>query len=260
MSNKYYICNEVIFLNGMCESATNPSSATHMKMSKAASIAANYPKYGIYKARNSSRGNDYVICTKMKFLGNDLNTVDGMGKAKVFNSVEDAYRYMDQHRDEIDKDICTVIDQRFSRKRRPSNVKEVVKDITPVDIFECREDVNSSERVYIPAKIRDEVYKKSNGVCAICGKALSPYTYTIDHIKPLSRGGTSELANLRATHEACNKLKGNFYDEELMNNIGDVMYNSVYSSPCPDSDLCTKFMRGLVRGVIKQYNNCRVIK
>ena len=253
MSDKYYISCKVVFLNGMCEGATNPSSATHMKKSEAISIVASHPKYTYHKSRHTAKGNDYVICTKMKFLGNDMNIVDTMGKAKTFNSVEDAFRYMDLHSDEFDEDLCYVIDDKFTRKKRPNTVKEVAKDITPIDIFNCRDDVNSSERVYIPIKVREEVYKKSGGICPICGKTLSKYTYTIDHVVPLSRGGTSEISNLRATHEDCNKLKGNFMDAELKANIEEIVCNSVYSAP--NSDIVAKLLRCFVRGTLKQRQN-----
>ena len=47
--------------------------------------------------------------------------------------------------------------------------------------------------------------------CAICGERLpkqSPDQIHVDHIIPVSRGGTDDLVNLQATHDSCNMAKG----------------------------------------------------
>lgn len=51
--------------------------------------------------------------------------------------------------------------------------------------------------------------------CAICGlpinyelKHPNPWSFTIDHIIPISRGGTTDEDNLQAAHFKCNRLKG----------------------------------------------------
>lgn len=41
-------------------------------------------------------------------------------------------------------------------------------------------------------------------ICAICGK---PGANEVDHIVPKSQGGTDDLANLRAVHQACHLRK-----------------------------------------------------
>lgn len=51
--------------------------------------------------------------------------------------------------------------------------------------------------------------RNQNGMCGICHKAL-PKTFRyvdVDHIVPVSLGGTSELENLQATHKFCNQSK-----------------------------------------------------
>lgn len=51
--------------------------------------------------------------------------------------------------------------------------------------------------------------------CAICGlpinyelKHPNPWSFTIDHIIPISRGGTTDEDNLQPAHFKCNRLKG----------------------------------------------------
>lgn len=53
---------------------------------------------------------------------------------------------------------------------------------------------------YIPAQVRDEIWKRDQGMCAYssCGKKCeSKYGLEIDHIIPFAMGGTHELSNLR---------------------------------------------------------------
>lgn len=45
--------------------------------------------------------------------------------------------------------------------------------------------------------------------CGICRLPVDDAEKTIDHIIPLSRGGTNECSNLQIAHSTCNKRKGN---------------------------------------------------
>lgn len=56
---------------------------------------------------------------------------------------------------------------------------------------------------------RKAALKRSGGICACCGKKLTTKTMTMDHIIPISRGGTNKPENLIALCESCNKQKGN---------------------------------------------------
>jgi 5-methylcytosine-specific restriction endonuclease McrA len=47
-------------------------------------------------------------------------------------------------------------------------------------------------------------------------KPENPRTATIDHIVPLSKGGTNLLVNLRLAHRACNNERGNRSEEETL--------------------------------------------
>lgn len=57
--------------------------------------------------------------------------------------------------------------------------------------------------------------RKTAERCAICGGLLDkslryphPYSMTIDHIIPISRGGRSTMDNLQPAHLICNSRKG----------------------------------------------------
>ena len=66
-------------------------------------------------------------------------------------------------------------------------------------------------------------------VCAICGlpvnkqlKYPDPYSATIDHIIPVSRGGhPSDLANLQLAHFKCNRLKSDKLQGEQLNTTNE---------------------------------------
>jgi 5-methylcytosine-specific restriction endonuclease McrA len=66
----------------------------------------------------------------------------------------------------------------------------------------------------------ENVYEKFGGKCVCCGKSLkfgdSPLTEdypTIDHIKPLSKGGAHLWNNVQLMCRACNMSKGAKYDD-----------------------------------------------
>jgi 5-methylcytosine-specific restriction protein A len=52
--------------------------------------------------------------------------------------------------------------------------------------------------------LRRAVYRRQDGRCALCGWPLGE-RWEVDHIVPVARGGTSDLSNLRALHQACHR-------------------------------------------------------
>jgi len=63
---------------------------------------------------------------------------------------------------------------------------------------------------------RLDIYRRDDWVCQICKKPVDktlsfpdPYCASLDHIVPLSRGGTHESRNVQLTHLSCNTSKGN---------------------------------------------------
>ena len=56
--------------------------------------------------------------------------------------------------------------------------------------------------------LKSEVWSKSNGLCAKCGKAIQDDKQTIDHFIPKYHGGTDDFRNLIPLCKACNRAKG----------------------------------------------------
>lgn len=65
-------------------------------------------------------------------------------------------------------------------------------------------------------KERNDIYEKSEGKCALCGKFIRFDEFTIDHILPISRNGSNDLDNLQCTCKQCNGIKQNLTEPELM--------------------------------------------
>lgn len=60
-----------------------------------------------------------------------------------------------------------------------------------------------------------EGMKKSyNFTCPVCGKSEPEIRLTMDHIKPVSKGGTHTIDNLQPLCMLCNCKKSNFYKED----------------------------------------------
>lgn len=52
------------------------------------------------------------------------------------------------------------------------------------------------------------VWNKTRGCCSYCNQKLNPFTeFTVDHVVPVSRGGTHELGNLVPCCRSCNSSK-----------------------------------------------------
>lgn len=75
------------------------------------------------------------------------------------------------------------------------------------------------------------LYKRDNGFCHICGLKcnLEDYVVTertivcgdwypsIDHVIPLSKGGTHSWSNVKLAHRGCNSWKGDRYSPQTLN-------------------------------------------
>lgn len=66
------------------------------------------------------------------------------------------------------------------------------------------------KRTHIPKGLRHEVFKRDNYTCVECGATKEDGAKLhIDHIIPVSKGGTDELSNLQTLCDKCNLNKSN---------------------------------------------------
>lgn len=81
----------------------------------------------------------------------------------------------------------------------------------------------STNRKKFSSNKREDVYTKSKGVCAICGKFIPHKEFTVDHIIPLAKGGTNDISNLQASCGVCNKIKTDILPDDFMNKITEIL-------------------------------------
>lgn len=96
-----------------------------------------------------------------------------------------------------------------------------------------KERVRVEGRRFFSKKEKKIMLEKSNGRCAHCGTPISlSEDFTVEHVIPLSKGGTNDISNLVGLCSKCNKEKSNLiylpsdyyrfvkreYLEELMRN------------------------------------------
>jgi len=73
---------------------------------------------------------------------------------------------------------------------------------------EAKKRLRSPRRQPLARSLREAVLARDGRVCGYCRKQIGPRTpFHIDHIWPVSRGGTDELANLTIACLPCNSAK-----------------------------------------------------
>jgi len=59
------------------------------------------------------------------------------------------------------------------------------------------------------------IYRRTNGLCAICGSPIDIREFHADHTIPFSVSGRTVLSELQATCARCNLKKGANYVEDV---------------------------------------------
>ena len=62
--------------------------------------------------------------------------------------------------------------------------------------------------------LRSKIFARDNGVCAYCG--CQPENLELDHILPISKGGTHDESNLATACVPCNRSKNDRTPEQWM--------------------------------------------
>jgi 5-methylcytosine-specific restriction endonuclease McrA len=67
-----------------------------------------------------------------------------------------------------------------------------------------------AQRMALPTEDIDFtfVFERDGGMCGICGQAVTPEAWDLDHIVPLSLGGHHVYSNVQVSHPRCNRSKG----------------------------------------------------
>lgn len=71
----------------------------------------------------------------------------------------------------------------------------------------------------ISKKIRFEIFKRDGFQCAYCGKTPPEVTLEVDHIEPISLGGSDDMENLLTACFDCNRGKKNIRLDKIPNKL-----------------------------------------
>lgn len=240
MSAIFRISNEIKFVQGYGNLYDSPSAATHMKQSEAQKYVSIHPDHVVFQYGNSKKKN-FVVSTKQYYVGKNGEVTSKFNAAMTFATVNAAYDYIEEHGGSFPHiENPVVIDNNFRRFKHPEVFKK-----------QLREDIDSSKRIRISPVIKNAVAQKSD-VCIYCGKPIEDEDFTLEHLVPLSRGGTNDISNLYPAHKRCNKMKGNMLQSEFNSCVTDIVCNNIYNSP--SSEEANMVIRSLVRGTLAKYD------
>lgn len=68
----------------------------------------------------------------------------------------------------------------------------------------------------IPRVTQIRVVKRENQICQSCGKSVRDEDIEFDHVIPWSKGGSSDESNIRLLCKACNRKRGERFEEEYL--------------------------------------------
>ena len=132
------------------------------------------------------------------------------------------------HFDTKTKRSDLITDIRLASELTNAEAKELLKkctkklkgfQITQIESFQIKEPaapvhpmiqpITKTPRRCFTSKERSEIYIRDKGRCGICGEFIPLNEFTIDHIIPISKGGTYDYDNLQCCCFKCNQLKSN---------------------------------------------------
>ena len=95
---------------------------------------------------------------------------------------------------EMANDLAVSILNRCSKKLKgfESIPAESVKKSAPAVSSNSSAKIVKTPRRRFTAKERRDIYIRDKGTCGICGRFVPPDSFTVDHIVPISKGGTIE--------------------------------------------------------------------
>lgn len=104
--------------------------------------------------------------------------------------------------------ICTGCRLDSARSRSAPSGKRRMK--TPAEMVEAvygRRRRTARSKIIEKSGKRDAIFNRAEGRCEWCGVVLSE-DWHLDHLVPMSKGGTDEIENLRASCSSCNLSRG----------------------------------------------------
>lgn len=160
---------------------------------------------------------DYIILNKNRYYAmltktNAVKKTNDIGKATRFLSEEMAQKVIKKASSKL-KDYIVVTEEEALQP-----LEKLEENLFSENDSDSDEVKKTKRRSFTPAE-RAAVYNKACGCCTICGEFVPIDDFTIDHIMPISKGGSYDLDNLQLAHPSCNRMK----DDALPDDFFDKM-------------------------------------
>lgn len=247
---KYFIANGSQFIGADGSKVDSIKDAKRFDYNDGQSYINKYMKGAkSWRLQNVfQRNKGFVLTTATCFVGKNSPVTNNYKLAMGFKSVADATAYIRKH-PAIIKSIPhpVIIAERFETVDKPNIKAFTDEQLQTVGI----EKITVKPRIKISQDRKAAIAQASCGICAICGQPMTEWEKTLDHIKPLSRGGSNSNSNLRYVHEKCNKLKNNFLDKELFQMTANIEAKRLYENP--QSEDAHMIVRAMARGILENY-------
>jgi hypothetical protein len=81
--------------------------------------------------------------------------------------------------------------------------------IRPIKNFKTLANKSVNRRRLVPPKLRLQVLARDNFKCFLCGRTSDETVLHVDHITPVSKGGSNDIEHLATLCQECNLGKGN---------------------------------------------------
>lgn len=248
---KYFIANGYQFIGTDGSKVDSIKDAKRFDYNDGQSYINKYMKGAkSWRLQNVFRHNKgFVLTTATCFVGQNSPVTNNYKLAMRFKSVADATAYIKKHPTVI-RSIPNpvIISERFETIDKPNIKAFTDEQLETIGV----ENTVIKPRVMISPDRKAVIAEASGGICAICGQPMTEWEKTLDHIKPLSRGGGSNNSNLRYVHKKCNKLKNNFLDKELFQMTANIEAKRLYENP--QSEDAHMLIRALARGILADYS------
>jgi 5-methylcytosine-specific restriction endonuclease McrA len=72
-----------------------------------------------------------------------------------------------------------------------------------------------------------KIAKQQKCICAISGIKLTAENISIDHIVPVSQGGSNNISNIRLVHAKVNKMRNDYTMEEFLDLCKKIHLNNI---------------------------------
>ncbi len=147
-----------------------------------------------------------------------MNKITSLLKFYKKEGIKIKFRLLEQPNVEIKGEILQIYRRNFIRSQSFVIIKN--KDTPKVKVF--LEEVDTTtilpeeikvtpliefKRIDLPSKVRFDIIKRDKRTCQYCGREPPEVKLEIDHIKPVSKGGTNEPSNLITSCRDCNRGK-----------------------------------------------------